>query len=123
MDLYLYRLSLDVHSQIRQHLNEYAQDRPLLGETVENWLYALAGVSAFALTRLRQPTRRDLLDIDLDHLTPELMDRLVGVLDQSFKASRRNNKAGGVDRIARSPEFTNRIRQSVISQSRFHIGH
>ncbi|MFI1651836.1 AIPR family protein [Streptomyces avidinii] len=123
VDLDLYRLSLDVHSQIRQHLNEYAQDRPLLGETVENWLYPLAGVSAFALTRLRQPTQRDLLNIDLDHLTPELMDRLVGVLDQSFKASLRNNKAGGVDRIARSPEFTSRIRQSVISQSRFHIEH
>ncbi|MFD8982984.1 hypothetical protein [Streptomyces sp. NPDC059564] len=51
------------------------------------------------------------------------MDRLVGVLDQTFKAALRNNKAGGVDRIARSPEFTSRIRQSVISQSRLQIEH
>ncbi|RPF29642.1 hypothetical protein EDD96_6173 [Streptomyces sp. Ag109_G2-6] len=41
----------------------------------------------------------------------------------SSGVSLRNNKAGGVDRIARSPEFTNRIRQSIISQSRFQIEH
>ncbi|MGW6562111.1 AIPR family protein [Streptomyces hydrogenans] len=123
VDLDLYRLSLDVHTRIRRHLNAYTEDRPLLGETTENWLYPLAGVSAFALTRLRQPTHRDLLNIDLDHMTTELMDRLIGVIDQNFKSALRNNKAGGVDRIARSPEFTNRIRQAVVSQSRFHIEH
>ncbi|WP_245727738.1 hypothetical protein [Streptomyces vietnamensis] len=80
-------------------------------------------MSAYALTRLRRPTPRDLLNIDLDHLNTELMDRLTGVLDQYFKTALRNNKAGGVDRIARSPEFTNRIRQTVVSQSRFHIEH
>ncbi|WP_406466441.1 AIPR family protein [Streptomyces sp. NBC_01594] len=122
-DLDLYRLTLDVHTRLRRFLIQYAEDRPLLGETVENWLYALAGVSAYTLTRLRQPTTRDLLNIDLDHLDTDLMERMTGLLDQNFKSALRSNKAGGVDRIARSPEFTTRVRQSVISQSRFHIEH
>ncbi|WP_030714467.1 AIPR family protein [Streptomyces griseus] len=121
VDLDLYRLCLDVHTELRRHLIHYAEDQPLLGETIENWLYPLAGVSAYALTRLRHPTHRDLLNIDLAHLDTELMDRLIVVLDQNFKSALRSNKAGGVDRIARSAEFTNRLRQSVISQNGFHI--
>ncbi|EFD65669.1 predicted protein [Streptomyces lividans TK24] len=31
------------------------------------------------------------------------------------------NKAGGVDRIARTPQFTTKIRQAAVSQSRYHI--
>lgn len=120
-DLDLYRLTLDVHTRLRRFLTKYAEDRPLLGETLENWLYPLASISAYTLTRLRQPAPRDLLNIDLDHLDPDLMERMTGLLDQNFKAALRTNKAGGVDRIARSHEFTNRLRQSVITQSRFHI--
>ncbi|MFC9248931.1 AIPR family protein [Streptomyces sp. NPDC057136] len=120
-DLDIYRLSLDVHVRLRRFLSQYSQDRPLLGKTVENWLYPLACVSAYTLTRLRQPTTRDLLNIDLAHLSNDLMERMAGALDQNFKAALRQNKAGGVDRIARSPDFTTKLRQSVISQSRFHI--
>ncbi|MFI9024360.1 AIPR family protein [Streptomyces sp. NPDC053560] len=120
-DLDLYRLCLDVHTRLRRFPTRYAEDRPLLGETVENWLYPMASISAYALTRLRQPTARDLLHIDLDHLNDELMERMAGTLDQSFKSALRNNKAGGVDRIARNADFTTKLRQSVISQSRFHV--
>ncbi|MFI5756766.1 AIPR family protein [Streptomyces sp. NPDC051569] len=122
-DLDIYRLSLDVHAKLRRFLSEYAEDRPLLGETVENWLYPLACVSAYTLTRLRQPTVRDLLNIDLNHLSNELMERMAGTLDQNFKSALRRNKAGGVDQIARSADFTTKLRQAVISQSRFHIEH
>ncbi|MGX1887492.1 AIPR family protein [Streptomyces sp. NPDC055287] len=121
LDLDIYRLTLDVHARLRRFLTQYAQDRPLLGETVENWLYPMACVSAYTLTRLRQPTTRDLLNIDLDHLSQDLMERMAGTLDQNFKAALRQNKAGGVDRIARSEDFTTKLRQSVVSQSRYHI--
>ncbi|GGK20478.1 hypothetical protein GCM10011583_60450 [Streptomyces camponoticapitis] len=121
LDLDIYRLTLDVHAHLRRFLTQYAQDRPLLGETIENWLYPMACVSAYTLTRLRQPTTRDLLNIDLNHLSPDLMQRMAGTLDQTFKAALRQNKAGGVDRIARSEDFTIKLRQSVISQSRYQI--
>ncbi|MFF4344882.1 AIPR family protein [Kitasatospora sp. NPDC001540] len=121
LDLDLYRLSLDVHTTLRRFLTDYAQDRPLLGETVENWLYPMACMSAHTLTRLRQPTTRDLLNIDLAHLDNELMERMAATLDGVFKAALRQNKAGGVDRIARSADFTTRLRQTVIGQSRYHI--
>lgn len=120
-DLDIYRLCLDAHARLRRFLKGYAEDRPLLGETVENWLYPLACVSAHTLTRLRQPTTRDLLNIDLDHLNDELMERMAGTLDQNFRSALRNNKAGGVDRIAQNADFTAKLRQSVFSQSRFHI--
>lgn len=121
LDLDIYRLTLDIHARLRRFLTQYAQDRPLLGETIENWLYPMACVSAYTLTRLRQPTTRDLLNIDLNHLSPNLMQRMAGTLDQTFKAALRQNKAGGVDRIARSEDFTTKLRQSVISQSRYQI--
>lgn len=54
-------------------------------------------------------------------LDADLLERMAGVLDQNFTSALRASKAGGVDRIARSHEFINRLRQSVISQSRFHI--
>ncbi|MGA5206536.1 hypothetical protein [Streptomyces variegatus] len=60
-------------------------------------------MSAYTLTRLRQPSPRDLLNIDLGHLTDDLMFRMAGTLEQSFKSVLRRNKAGGVDRIAVPP--------------------
>jgi hypothetical protein len=120
-DLDIYRLSLDVHTRLRGFLVEYAEDRPLLGETLENWLYPLATLSAYVLTRLRQPMARDLLNIDLDHLSDELMERMTGTLEHNFKIALRQSKAGGVDRIARTPDFTTRLRQAVVSQARYHI--
>ncbi|MEV8100249.1 AIPR family protein [Kitasatospora sp. NPDC085879] len=122
-DLDLYRRCLDVHAALRRFLTDYAQDRPLLGETVENWLYPMACMSAHTLTRLRQPTARDLLNIDLAHLDTELMERMATTLDGAFKAALRQNKAGGVDRIARSADFTTRLRQTVVTQTRYHITH
>ncbi|QFY05350.1 abortive phage resistance protein [Nonomuraea phyllanthi] len=121
-DLDIYRLTLDTHSRIRRFLDAYTEDRPLLGETKENWLYHLAFMSSFTLTRLRHPHARDLLNIDLAHLSDELLEYMIGTLDKEFRAVLRANKAGGVDRIARSPEFTNRVRQAVIAQRRFRIG-
>jgi hypothetical protein len=120
-DLDIYRLCLDVHTRLRTFLAQYAEDRPLLGETLENWLYPLAAMSAHTLTRLRQPTPRDLLNIDLVHLSDDLMSRMTGTLEQNFKSALRQSKAGGVDRIARTPEFTAKLRQAVVSQSRYHI--
>lgn len=120
-DLDLYHLCLDVHTTLRRFLTDYAQDRPLLGDTVENWLYPMAYMSAHTLTRLRQPTARDLLNINLAHLNTELMKRMTVTLDGAFKAALRQNKAGGVDRIARSADFTTRLRQTVITQARYHI--
>ncbi|MFE6594113.1 hypothetical protein [Streptomyces sp. NPDC057781] len=93
----------------------------MLGDSLENWLYPLAAMSAYTLTRLRQPTPRDLLNIDPGHLSDDLMFRMTGTLEQSFKSVLRRNKAGGVDRIARTPDFTTKIRQAVVSQSRYHI--
>ncbi|MFG2801139.1 AIPR family protein [Streptomyces pseudovenezuelae] len=116
-DLDIYRLCLDVHTRLRTFLAQYAEDRPLLGETLENWLYPLAAMSAHTLTRLRQPAPRDLLNIDLDHLSDDLMSRMTGTLEQNFKSALRQSKAGGVDRIARTPEFTAKLRQAVVSQS------
>ncbi|MGW7719181.1 AIPR family protein [Streptomyces chartreusis] len=120
-DLDLYRLSLDVHTRLRGFLTQFSEDRPLLGETLENWLYPLAAMSSYTLTRLRQPTMRDLLNVDLDHLSDELMIRMTGTLEQNFKTALRHSKAGGVDRIARTPDFTAKLRQAIVSQSRYHI--
>ncbi|MFJ8390716.1 AIPR family protein [Streptomyces sp. NPDC094438] len=120
-DLDIYRLCLDIHTRLRDFLTQYAEDRPLLGETLENWLYPLASMSAYTLTRLRQPSLRDLLNIDLDHLNEPLMTRMTGTLEQNFKTALRHSKAGGVDRIARTPDFTTKLRQAVITQIRYHI--
>ncbi|MGW0818069.1 AIPR family protein [Streptomyces viridiviolaceus] len=120
-DLDIYRLTLDVHTRLRSFLTQYAEDRPLLGETLENWLYPLASMSAYTLTRLRQPSPRDLLNIDLDHLNESLMVRMTGTLEQNFKTALRHSKAGGVDRIARTSDFTTKLRQAVITQSRYRI--
>lgn len=68
-DLDLYRLSLDVHTRLRGFLTQFSEDQPLLGETLENWLYPLAAMSSYTLTRLRQPTMSDLLNVDLDYDT------------------------------------------------------
>ncbi|MFE1908457.1 hypothetical protein ACFW96_33085 [Streptomyces gardneri] len=55
------------------------------------------------------------------YLDADLLERMTGALDQNVKSALRASKAGGIDRIARRHEFTNRLRRSVISQSRFHI--
>ncbi|WP_261989712.1 hypothetical protein [Streptomyces sp. uw30] len=120
-DLDLYRLSLDVHTRLRSFLTQFSEDRPLLGETLENWLYPLAAMSSYTLTRLRQPTMRDLLNVDLDHLSDELMVRMTGTLEENFKSALRHSNAGGVDRIARTADFTTKLRQAIVSQSRYHI--
>lgn len=78
-------------------------------------------MSAYTLTRLRNPSARDLLNIDLAHLNESLMVRMAGTLEQNFKSALRHSKAGGVDRIARTPEFTTKLRQAVISQSRYRV--
>ncbi|WP_405826887.1 hypothetical protein OG241_05775 [Streptomyces sp. NBC_01390] len=49
------------------------------------------------------------------------MTRMTGTLEQDFKSTLRQSKAGGVDRIARTPAFTAKLRQAIISQSRYHI--
>ncbi|MBD3007559.1 AIPR family protein [Streptomyces sp. 5-10] len=120
-DLDIYRLSLDVHTRLRDFLVQYAEDRPLLGETLENWLYPLASMSSYTLTRLRQPSPRDLLNIDLGHLNEALMTRMAGTLEHNFKTALRHSKAGGVDRIARMTDFTTKLRQAVITQGRYRI--
>ncbi|EST34873.1 hypothetical protein [Streptomyces roseochromogenus] len=46
---------------------------------------------------------------------------MAGTLEQNFKSVLRRNKVGGVGRIARTADFTTKIRQAVVSQSRYHI--
>lgn len=55
-DLDIYRLSLDVHTRLRSFLTQYAEDRLLLGEAPENWLYPLASMAAYTLTSLPRRT-------------------------------------------------------------------
>ncbi|GGZ26455.1 hypothetical protein [Streptomyces poonensis] len=73
------------------------------------------------------PSRASKIDLVIlqanDHLSDDLMSRMAGTLEQNFKTALRHSKAGGVDRIARTPEFTTRVRQAVIAQSRYHIEH
>ncbi|MBB6553365.1 AIPR family protein [Nonomuraea rubra] len=120
-NLDIYRLTLDVHCRIRKFLHAYSKDTPLLGETIENWIYHLAYMSSFTLTRLRHPNERDLLNIDLAHLSDELLEQMTGALDKEFRSVLRVNKARGVDRIARSADFSERVRQAIIGQRRFEI--
>ncbi|MGQ4333345.1 MULTISPECIES: hypothetical protein [Streptomyces] len=45
---------------------------------------------------------------------------MTGTLEQNFKSVLGRNKAGGVDWIAPTV-FTTKIRQAVVSESRYHI--
>lgn len=49
------------------------------------------------------------------------MTRMTGTLEQNFKTALRHSRAGGVDRIARTPDFTTKLRQAVVTQSRYRI--
>jgi hypothetical protein len=120
-DLDLYRLVLDVHIRISEFLASYTEDAPLLGDTAENWRYHLAYLSSFTLTRLRRPTGKDLLNINMPHLSDELLESTIKLLDKEYRSSLRGNQTEGIDRVARSPSFTARIRQAVISTRRFGI--
>ncbi|MGW8563145.1 hypothetical protein ACWGLA_25475 [Streptomyces albidoflavus] len=46
---------------------------------------------------------------------------MAGTLEQGFKNAVRRDKGGGVDRIARTADFTAKVRQAVVSQSRYRI--
>ncbi|MFE1191178.1 hypothetical protein ACFW6E_00040 [Streptomyces olivaceoviridis] len=106
----------------RTFLAQYAEDRPLLGDSVENWLHPLAAMSAYTLTRLRQPTPRDLLDIDLDHLSDDLMSRMTGTLDRAELQGRPAPQQGWWSRPHRPyRRFHAEIRQAVVSHNRYHI--
>ncbi|MFE2580365.1 AIPR family protein [Streptomyces sp. NPDC059378] len=120
-DIDLYGLVLDVHTRISVFLADYARDRPLLGDTMENWRYHLAYMSRFTLTRLRRPTQRDLLNVKLEHLSDALMGAMTNLLDREYRSALRGNQTQGIDRVARSEDFTNRLRQATIVMRRFKI--
>ncbi|MCQ8192771.1 AIPR family protein [Streptomyces rugosispiralis] len=120
-DLDLYRLVLDVHLRVGEFLPTFAEDNPLLGDTSENWRYHLAYMASFALTRLRRPTHRDLLNIKVEHLSDVLLRGMATILDREYRASLRGNRVKGIDRVARSSDFTTRIRQATVSARRFKI--
>jgi hypothetical protein len=120
-DLDLYRLVLDIHLRITEFLATYTEDAPLLGDTAENWRYHLAYISAFTLTRLRRPTHKDLLNIDMQHLSDELLESMTKLLDREYRASLRGNRTEGIDRVARNANFTTKIRQVAIGTRRFNI--
>ncbi|MFC0036802.1 AIPR family protein [Actinomadura rayongensis] len=120
-DLDLYRLVLDIHFRIGEFLATYAEDNPLLGDTAENWRYHLAYLASFTLTRLRRPNERDLMNINLEHLSDALLEEMTKLLDKEYKASLRGSRTEGIDRIARNPIFTNKIRQAAVSTRRFNI--
>ncbi|MGW3145840.1 AIPR family protein [Streptomyces sp. NPDC001177] len=120
-DLDLYRLVLDVHVRVGEFLAYYAEDHPLLGDTAENWRYHLAYMSSFTLTRLRRPTQRDLLNVKIEHLTDALLGAMTNLLDREYRGSLRGNRAQGIDKVARSGDFSLRLRQSTIALRRFRI--
>ncbi len=97
------------------------EDRPLLGETSENWRYHLAYMASFTLTRMRRPTRRDLLNIKIEHLTGELLESMIAILDREYRSSLRGDRTQGIDKVARSPDFTRRLRQVTIAARKFKI--
>ncbi|MEU9054495.1 AIPR family protein [Streptomyces sp. NPDC048384] len=121
IDIDLYGLVLDVHRRIGEFLTHHSQDRPLLGNTAENWRYHLAYMSRFTLTRLRRPTQRDFLNIRSEHLTDALLGTMVNLLDREYRSALRGNKTQGIDRVARSDDFTTRLRQATIAMRRFKI--
>lgn len=120
-DLDLYTLVLDVHKRIGEFLAQYSEDTPLLGETTENWRYHLSYMASFILTRLRRPSPRDLLGAKIDHLSYDLLETMARVLDREYKSSLRSDKGKGIDRVARSADFTHRVRQATIAARRFSI--
>lgn len=120
-DLDLYRIVLDVNLRVNEFLSTYMEDHALLGDTSENWRYHLAYIGAFTLTRLRRPSQRDLLNVSLGHLSPALLEDMVGVLEKEYRSSLRGNRTRGIDKVARSADFTQRIRQAVIATRKFKI--
>lgn len=121
IDIDLYGLVLDVHRRISEFLTQYSQDRPLLGDTAENWRHHLAFMSRFTLTRLRRPTQTDLLNIRSEHLNDALLGTMVNLLDREYRGALRGNRTQGIDKVARSDDFTTRLRQATIAMRRFKI--
>lgn len=120
-DLDLYTIVLDVHVRIGEFLASFMEDKALLGDTAENWRYHLAYMASFTLTRLRRPTQRDLLNVKIEHLSDELLESMMSVLEREYKASLRGNRAQGIDKVARSSDFTRRVRQATVATRRFQI--
>ncbi|MFJ8941170.1 AIPR family protein [Streptomyces sp. NPDC102365] len=120
-DIDLYGLVLDVHMRIGQFLAEYAKDRPLLGDTMENWRYHISYMSRLTLTRLRNPEQSDLLNIRIEHLTDAVLGTMVNLLDREYRSALRGNRAQGIDKVSRSDDFTIKLRQATIAMRRFKI--
>ncbi|MEU4656752.1 AIPR family protein [Streptomyces sp. NPDC023723] len=120
-DIDIYGLVLDVHARIAEFLTSYARDRPLLGDTTENWKYHLAYMSSFTLTRLRRPEQRDILNIKLGHLSDDLLGAMTNLLDREYRSALRGNRTQGIDKVARSQDFTTRLRQATVVMRRFKI--
>lgn len=120
-DIDLYGLVLDVHVRIGEFLAVYAQDRPLLGDTAENWRYHLAYMSSLTLTRLRRPAQRDILNIKIEHLTDALLAAMVSLLDREYRSALKGSRTHGIDGVARNQDFTTRLRQATIAMRRFKI--
>jgi hypothetical protein len=121
-DLDIYRLVLDVHVRIGEFLASYALDRPLLGDTTENWRHHLAYMSSFTLTRLRRPTTRDLMNIRVEHMTDSLLAAMTNLLKREYEGSlRKGSRAQGIDKVARSADFSQKLRQSTVTMRRFQI--
>jgi hypothetical protein len=120
-DIDLYGLVLDVHMRIGQFLAEYSKDRPLLGDTMENWRYHISYMSRLTLTRLRNPEQSDLLNIRIEHLTDAVLGTMVNLLDREYRSALRGNRAQGIDKVSRSDDFTIKLRQATIAMRRFKI--
>jgi hypothetical protein len=120
-DLDLYRIVLQVHREIGNFLTSYMDYNTLLGETAENWRYHLAYMASFTLTKRRTPTERELVSINADLLSEDLIEQMIAVLDREYRSALRSNRTKGIDKIARSADFTHRVRQSTIGTRRFKI--
>ncbi|MGP3979696.1 AIPR family protein [Streptomyces sp. KR80] len=120
-DLDLYRIVLQVHREIGNFLTSYMDYNTLLGDTAENWRYHLAYMASFTLTKKRSPSEREFLAIDTNSFSEDLIEQMVLILDREYRAALRSNKTKGIDRIARSSDFTHRVRQATLNTRRFKI--
>ena len=113
-DIAVYRTVLDIHIRVDALLAPYAAHGKLLGDTTENWRYHLAYMASFPLTRSRKPTIKALAQAEPQELDDDQIQRLYELLDGSYRSALKSNRRSGVDRLARDPDFTERIRQAVL---------
>ena len=94
-------------------LAPYVEREKLVGDSTENWRFHLAFMMSFALTRNRQPTVKALAETDPHTLEDVAIEELYDALASCYGTSMKRGKRNGIDRLARSADFTQRVRQAT----------